>query len=144
MDRLLAALKDADLVFTAKIVSSQQGGANALSFVTFQDAKVLRGRLPQQLKFRLSHQKANGARMHLTKGDKVLVVAKQQRTQARAGRPGAWWRRLYLCRGDERSCHGCHGGNGQEGPGKPEVAVSAKGGRSCCGNAHGAIGQWDR
>jgi RNA polymerase sigma factor (sigma-70 family) len=81
-ERLLAALKDADLVFTAKITkSAEQAATNALpptitGSVTFEDAKALRGRLPQSLDFRFSYRKDKDARMHLTKGDTVLVLAK--------------------------------------------------------------------
>jgi hypothetical protein len=81
-EALLAALKDADLVFTAKITkSAEQAATNALpptitGSVTFEDAKALRGRLPQSLDFRFTYRKDKDARMHLTKGDTVLVLAK--------------------------------------------------------------------
>jgi RNA polymerase sigma factor (sigma-70 family) len=81
-EALLAALKDADLVFTAKITkSAEQAATNALpptitGNVTFEDAKALRGRLPQSLEFRFTYRKDKDARMHLTKGDTVLVLAK--------------------------------------------------------------------
>jgi len=87
-ERLLAALKDADLVFTAKIASSEeQAAANApapttVARVTFENAKALRGNLPQNLDFRITYKKDKDARMHLTKGDTVLVLAKGRPTQA--------------------------------------------------------------
>jgi RNA polymerase sigma factor (sigma-70 family) len=74
-ERLLAALKDADLIFTAKIAKSE-ATPNAPARVTFENAKALRGNLPQNLDFRITPQKDKDARMHLTKGDTVLVLAK--------------------------------------------------------------------
>jgi RNA polymerase sigma factor (sigma-70 family) len=83
-ERLLAALKDVELVFTAKIAKSQQAAANAPARVTFEDAKALRGNLPQNLDFLIMPQNGKDARMHLTKGDTVLVLAK-----ARPPQPGS-------------------------------------------------------
>jgi len=87
-ERLLAALKDADLIFTAKIAKSEEQAApNApaptmIARVTFENAKALRGNLPQNLDFRITYKKDKDAQMHLTKGDTVLVLAKGRPTQA--------------------------------------------------------------
>jgi RNA polymerase sigma factor (sigma-70 family) len=75
-DQLLAALKDNDLIFTAKIAKVEmrnQGGAFVL---TLEDATTLRGRLPANLVFTIPAQKAKVSRMHLVTGDRVLILAK--------------------------------------------------------------------